>query len=169
MPLALAAARLAAARVAAVRFDAPSGLVLAFGSSMYRVTEIVHFCYGHRLLHYQGKCSRLHGHNGKVEIVLASPSLDAQSMVADFSDINRVVQGWIDENLDHKLLLHKDDPLAKVLQSHDEPVFLMDADPTAEAIARLIYDHAASQGLKVSEVRLWETDSSVAAYSPAPR
>ena len=104
-----------------------------------------------------------------MEIVLASPSLDDQSMVADFSDINRVVQEWIDQNLDHKMLLHKDDPLVEVLRGHDEPVFLMDSDPTAEAIARLIYDFAAFQGLKVAEVRLWETDSSVASYAPAER
>ena len=136
---------------------------------MYRVTEIVQFCYGHRLLRYRGKCAHLHGHNGRVEIVLASPSLDEQSMVADFSDISRIVQAWIDQNLDHRMLLHKDDPLVEVLRRNDEPVFLMESDPTAEAIARLIYDYAASQGLKVSEVRLWETDSSVASYAPAGR
>jgi len=136
---------------------------------MYRVTEIVEFCYGHRLLRYQGKCAHLHGHNGKVEIELASGSLNAQSMVADFSDIGRIVKSWIDQNLDHRMLLHRDDPLVEVLRRHDEPVFLMDSDPTAEAIARLICEYAASQGLKVSEVRLWETDTSVASYTPAGR
>ncbi|PYS95840.1 MAG: 6-pyruvoyl tetrahydrobiopterin synthase [Acidobacteria bacterium] len=136
---------------------------------MYRVTEIVEFCYGHRLLRYQGKCAHLHGHNGKVEIELASGSLNAQSMVADFSDIGRIVKSWIDQNLDHRMLLHRDDPLVEVLRRHDEPVFLMDSDPTAEAIARLICEYAVSQGLKVSEVRLWETDTSVASYTPAGR
>ncbi len=134
---------------------------------MYRVTEIVEFCYGHRLLRYQGKCAHLHGHNGRVEIELAAPSLDDQSMVADFSDIGRVVKGFIDQHLDHRMLLHRDDPLVPVLRQHDEPVFLMDSDPTAEAIARLIYEQAAAHGLKVSAVRLWETPTSVAAYAPA--
>lgn len=41
----------------------------------------------------------------------------------------------------------------------------MDTDPTAEAIARLIYDQAAAQGLQVIEVRLWETGTSVASYT----
>jgi 6-pyruvoyltetrahydropterin/6-carboxytetrahydropterin synthase len=132
---------------------------------MYRVTEIVEFCYGHRLLRYQGKCAHLHGHNGRAEIVLAAASLNPQSMVADFSDIARVVKGWIDQNLDHRMLLHRDDPLVPVLRRADEPVFVMDADPTAEAIARLIFDQAASRGLPVSEVRLWETPTSVAAYA----
>ncbi len=135
---------------------------------MYKVTEIVEFCYGHRLLRYKGKCAHLHGHNGRVEIELASPSLDDQSMVADFSDIGRIVKEWIDQTLDHRMLLHKGDPLVAVLRRYDEPVFVMDADPTAEAIARLIYEYASSRGLKVSGVRLWETAGSVASYSPAP-
>ena len=133
---------------------------------MYRATEIVEFCYGHRLLRYQGKCAHLHGHNGRVEVTLAQESLNSQSMVADFSDIGRVVKGWIDQNLDHRLLLHRDDPLVAVLRQHDEPIFLMESDPTAEAIARLIYDHAVASGLKVASVRLWETPTSVAEYSP---
>ena len=136
---------------------------------MYKVTESVDFCYGHRLLRYQGKCAHLHGHNGKVEIELASGSLNDQSMVIDFSDIVRIVKGFIDQNLDHRLLLHREDPLVPVLRAHDEPVFLMDSDPTAEAIARLIYDYAVSQGLKVSQVRLWETGTSVASYAPSAR
>ena len=136
---------------------------------MYRVTEIVQFCYGHRLLRYQGKCAHLHGHNGRVEIEITSPTLDDQSMVADFSRIGRIVKEWIDQNLDHRMLLHRDDPLVSVLKANDEPVYLMASDPTAEAIARLVYDYAVSQGLKVSQIRLWETDTSVAAYRPPPR
>jgi len=131
---------------------------------MFTVTEIIDFCYGHRLLRYQGKCAHLHGHNGRAEIVVASKALDDQSMVTDFSEIGRVVRGFIDQHLDHRLLLHKDDPLAAVLRRHDEPLYLMDCDPTAEAIARLICERAREQGLDVCEVRLWETPSSVASY-----
>lgn len=135
---------------------------------MYRVSESIEFCYGHRLLRYKGKCAHLHGHNGRVEIELASPSLNDQSMVADFSDISRIVKEWIDQNLDHRMLLHKDDPLVPLLRKHDEPIFVMEIDPTAEAIARVICDYAVSRGLPVSMVRLWETGGSIASYSPAP-
>ncbi len=34
------------------------------------------FCYGHRLLNYDGKCKHLHGHNGRVIISLEAPTLD---------------------------------------------------------------------------------------------
>jgi 6-pyruvoyltetrahydropterin/6-carboxytetrahydropterin synthase len=48
------------------------------------------------------------------------------------------------------------------LQAHGEPVFVMDANPTAENIARLIFDITASAGFPVVEVRLWETEDACA-------
>jgi 6-pyruvoyltetrahydropterin/6-carboxytetrahydropterin synthase len=85
-------------------------------------------------------------------------------MVVDFGDINRIVKEWIDQVLDHKLLLSKDDPLVPVLLNQNEPFHLMDVNPTAENIAKLIYEYATSQGLAVTEVRLWETATSFATY-----
>ncbi len=131
---------------------------------MYTVTKQIHFCYGHRLLNYDGKCRWLHGHNGLVEISLAAEKLDERGMVYDFTIIKQVVQAWIDEHLDHKMILHRDDPLVSTLQEHDEPLYLLDENPTAEAIARLIYEEAARQRFPVVEVRLWETPTSWAAY-----
>lgn len=131
---------------------------------MYTVTKQIHFCYGHRLLNYDGKCRWLHGHNGLVEITLAAEKLDERGMVYDFTIIKQVIQAWIDEHLDHKMILHRADPLVSTLQEHDEPLYLLDENPTAEAIARLIYEEAARQGFPVVEVRLWETPTSWAAY-----
>ena len=132
---------------------------------MYSVTKVINFCYGHRLLNYDGKCRYLHGHNGTVEIELASERLDQRGMVRDFGEIKQTIQTWIDRELDHKMLLCRKDPVIAVLQRMDEPVFLMDENPTAEAIAELIFTYAASQGFPVTSVRLWETDRSVATYS----
>ena len=42
--------------------------------------------------------------------------------------------------------------------------FLMDVNPTAENIAKLIYDHGISVGVPVAEVTLWETENSFATY-----
>lgn len=88
-------------------------------------------------------------------------------MVHDFSDIKRSIQAWIDQQLDHKMILCREDKLVKVLIDLGEPFFAMDENPTAENIARLIYDYAASQGFPVREVRLWETPTSFAVYSAA--
>ncbi len=132
---------------------------------MYRVTREIEFCYGHRLLNYEGKCRHLHGHNGRAVVVLEAPALDARGMLVDFTDIKRHVQRWIDENLDHNLLLRRDDPLLPLLQDRGERVFVMEANPTAENIARLIYEKTAEAGLPVVEVILWETENCYAAYS----
>jgi len=132
---------------------------------MYRVSREIHFCYGHRLLNYDGKCRHLHGHNGRAIITLAASKLDRLGMVMDFSRIKRVVSAWIDEHLDHKMLLHKDDPLLPLLRQQGEPVYVLDVNPTAENIARLIYDFTAAQGFPVVEVQLWETESCFATYS----
>jgi 6-pyruvoyltetrahydropterin/6-carboxytetrahydropterin synthase len=131
---------------------------------MYRVTREIHFCYGHRLLNYDGKCRHLHGHNGRALISLEAPRLDAKGMLVDFGEIKKHVQRWIDENLDHNLLLCKDDPILPVLVQNGERVYVMDENPTAENIARLIYEHARAEGLPVVEVLLWETENCHASY-----
>jgi 6-pyruvoyltetrahydropterin/6-carboxytetrahydropterin synthase len=132
---------------------------------MYSVTKRIEFCYGHRLLDYDGICKHPHGHNGLVEVEVRSGHLDKRNMVCDFSDIKRVVKGWIDRDLDHKMLLRRDDPLVKALQQLGEPVYLCESNPTAEHIAKIIFQHAASEGLPVVRVKLWETPTSFAEYT----
>jgi 6-pyruvoyltetrahydropterin/6-carboxytetrahydropterin synthase len=131
---------------------------------MFRVTREIHFCYGHRLLNYDGKCKHLHGHNGKAVIVLETPALNQLGMVVDFSDIKRTVGAWIDEALDHKMILHRNDPALPLLRQQGEPVCVVDVNPTAENIAELIYDYVKAQGFPVVEVTLWETESSYATF-----
>ena len=114
---------------------------------MYSVTKRIDFCYGHRLLDYDGICKHPHGHNAVAEIEVRTGQLDNRNMVCDFSDIKRVVKGWIDSALDHKMLLRHDDPLVKPLQQLGEPVYLLDSNPTVERIARLIFDYATAQKL----------------------
>jgi 6-pyruvoyltetrahydropterin/6-carboxytetrahydropterin synthase len=132
---------------------------------MYLVTKRIDFCYGHRLLDYDGVCKHPHGHNAIVEVDVRTDSLDARNMVADFSDIKRLVKGWIDRELDHKMILREDDPLVGPLRALGEPVFTIESNPTVERIAKLIYDMARDSGLDVTAVRVWETPTSVATYS----
>ncbi|VTR90925.1 6-pyruvoyl-tetrahydropterin synthase OS=Singulisphaera acidiphila (strain ATCC BAA-1392 / DSM 18658 / VKM B-2454 / MOB10) GN=Sinac_5864 PE=4 SV=1: PTPS [Gemmata massiliana] len=135
---------------------------------MFRVTKEIHFCYGHRLLNYAGKCRNLHGHNGKAVVTVETETLDALGMVVDFSEIKRVIGKWIDDTLDHRMLLHRDDPIIAELLRQGEPFVELDANPTAETIARLIFDRAVEHGLPVTEVTLWETENSFATYRPTP-
>jgi 6-pyruvoyltetrahydropterin/6-carboxytetrahydropterin synthase len=131
---------------------------------MYSVTKRIDFCYGHRLLEYEGVCQHPHGHNAVAEIEIHTDALDARNMVVDFSDIKRIVKGWIDREIDHRMVLRHDDPLVAPLEALGEPMYLLDSNPTVERIARLIFDYATSQGLPVLRVKVWETPTSVAEY-----
>jgi 6-pyruvoyltetrahydropterin/6-carboxytetrahydropterin synthase len=98
-------------------------------------------------------------------ITFAASALDDRGMVLDFSEIKRVVNRWIDENLDHRMILDQTDPAVPVLQGLGEPLFLMKVNPTAENIAKLIFEVAREQGFPVTDVRLWETPRCCARYS----
>jgi 6-pyruvoyltetrahydropterin/6-carboxytetrahydropterin synthase len=132
---------------------------------MYRVTREIHFCYGHRLLQYDGKCKNLHGHNGKAVITLEADKLDSLGMVVDFGKLKETVGKWIDATLDHRMILHRDDPVLPYLLSQGEPIHVVDTNPTAENIAKLIFDHARREGFPVTEVTLWETENCFATYT----
>ena len=132
---------------------------------MYSVTKRVEFCYGHRLLDYDGPCRHPHGHNAVVEIEVTAATLDALNMVIDFTDLKAQVKGWIDRELDHRMILRHDDPLVAVLRELDEPVYVLESNPTVERIARLIFEAACERGLSVARVTVWETPSSSATYT----
>ena len=132
--------------------------------AIHKVTKAIDFCYGHRLLDHKGKCRYLHGHNALLEVDIEADSLDRLGMVMDFAEVQEQVKGWIDANLDHKMLLCKRDPVAPVLMETGESLYLMDGNPTAENISKHICEQVRIQGLQVSEVRLWETPSSYATY-----
>ena len=136
---------------------------------MFRVSREIDFCYGHRLLNYDGKCRYLHGHNGRAVIVIEAESLDDRGMVLDFGDIKRIVSTWIDETLDHRMILHREDPVVPLLKKMGEPMYLMDLNPTAENIARAIFDFTRAAGFPIIEAHLWETPHCFATYRESPK
>ena len=95
---------------------------------------------------------------------MQTDTLDDIGMVADFSEVRDVVKSWVDENLDHRMILCRRDPLAPLLANAGEPVYLLDVNPTAENISKHISEQVQRLGLRVSEVRLWETPTSYATY-----
>ncbi len=131
---------------------------------MYTVSKEIHFCYGHRLLNHKGKCRHLHGHNATAIIRLESEQLDDLGMVCDFADIGGYVKAWLERELDHNMLMHKDDPLLPTLLTAGERVYVMENNPTAENIAKLIFDYVAAGSFPVVEVAIYETASAQASY-----
>ena len=133
---------------------------------MFEVTRNLSFCYGHRLREHPGKCMHLHGHNGLLEITLGAEELDSQGMVVDFQIIRDRLGPWIDAHLDHRMILQSGDPALRVLVELGEPVYEVSFPPTAENLARHLFEQAQELDLPVVAVRFQETPSCHATYRP---
>lgn len=132
---------------------------------MYSVATRIEFCYGHRLLDYDGVCRHAHGHSATAEVEVQTSSLDTRHMVVDFVELRRMIKEWIDRELDHKMILRRDDPLVPALEALGEPVVVVESNPTVELLARMIFDFVRDRGYDVVAVRVWETPSSYASCS----
>jgi len=133
-------------------------------TNVFTISRQFTLCYGHRLFHHTGKCAHLHGHNGIVKIDLQNSQLNPQGMVTDFVDIKNSIGAWIENTLDHRTILEDGDPLADVLRKHGESVLLLPVEPTAENLAKLIYEQAETFGLPVCAVSFRETETCTAEY-----
>lgn len=137
------------------------------------VTRLLKFDAGHRVYGHQGKCQYPHGHEYHVQIT-ATPcdglGLDELGMVVDFSVIKEKVGAWIDENLDHGFLVYEEDhEMLNALRSVEgSKIYVMDSNPTAENIARLLMEKGhellASDNVDVLKVRVQETSNCFATF-----
>lgn len=123
-------------------------------AATYTLRVLSEFAAAHTLRDYPGACSRLHGHNWKVEVEVRGSELDQIGMVIDFRDIKRAARE-VGERLDHRYL--------NELEPFDS------INPTAENISRYFYDELSQrlngQNLKVHAVTLWETDRACVRYA----
>lgn len=132
--------------------------------NMFKVFKEMHFCYAHRLLGYPGKCAQLHGHNSRVRVEFSGLSLDEEGILIDFNQIRILVNSFLDEELDHKTILWEKDPLVAVLKNAGEKVYCMKNQPSAENMAKLIFEYVKEKKLPISSVKVWETPTSCAEY-----
>src|SRR5574340_878980 len=71
---------------------------------MYTISKQFNFSASHKLdLPYESPCTRLHGHNYQVELILGRHTLNDNGMVVDYSDM-KPFQHYIDTTLDHRHL-----------------------------------------------------------------
>lgn len=132
---------------------------------MFTITRDFEFCYGHRLLGHHGKCCHLHGHNATLRVTLAENELAENGMVRDFGQLKETVSAWLETQIDHTLLLWENDPLTHILREQNERFLPLPFHPTAENLARFIYENLTACGISLQEVRLWETPHCCACYS----
>ncbi len=105
-----------------------------------------HFAAAHRLPRYEGPCVRLHGHNYRLVVTVEGDVDPGTGMIADFGEIKRVVQEQVLARADHR-------DLNDVL-----------ANPTAENIARWVWEALEAPLPGLAEVRLWEIPDSCVTY-----
>ncbi len=126
---------------------------------MFEVCVEATFAAAHQLRNYKGKCENLHGHNYRVRATVAGDKLNPTGLVADFGEVKAVLRE-IAGRLDHRFL------------NEIEP--FIELNPSAENIALYFYQELAkglTEGssevpIHVSEVIVWETDTSSATYRP---
>jgi 6-pyruvoyltetrahydropterin/6-carboxytetrahydropterin synthase len=121
---------------------------------MFEVTIEETFAAGHALRNYKGKCENVHGHNYRCQVTLEGATLDSIGLLVDFVELKRVVHGVLDR-MDHQWL-------------NEFPPFDV-LNPSAENMAKYVYDEVCEglktrEGVRVSFVRLWETDTAFATY-----
>lgn len=126
---------------------------------MFKIRKLMRFEMSHRLIRsYSIPCQHLHGHSYVMEIILCSKTLNEDGMVIDFGALKEIAEKIV-ERLDHAVVLHHKDELARVLG--DNNVVTVPYNPTAEEMARdfaitLMSDLHTSQ-IESLSVRLHET------------
>ncbi|MBW6509706.1 MAG: 6-carboxytetrahydropterin synthase QueD [Desulfuromonadales bacterium] len=121
---------------------------------MYHLSIITSFAAAHNLLHYQGDCENLHGHNWKVEVTVSAESLDKSGLGIDFKILKKHTREVMNY-LDHKYL-------------NDLDAF-KDISPSSEQIARYVFEQIQKSlqeyEVIVQKVTVWESDNAYAAYT----
>lgn len=122
---------------------------------MYEITIVTDFSSAHSLRDYKGKCEALHGHNWKVEVSVEALALDSIGIAMDFKVLKDKTRAFL-EYLDHRHI-NEIPPFDRI-------------NPSAENLARFIFERLSerinSDGVKVSKVKVWESDDSCATYYP---
>lgn len=131
---------------------------------MISCTRRIEFDAGHRVIGHENKCKFLHGHRYVLEVTASASELNSLGFVVDFGEIKTLVKGWIDEYLDHNVILSAADrPLGKEIAklTGQEPYYLSD-NPSAENIAAHLMDDIlpklfAGKPFWATKLKLYET------------
>lgn len=117
---------------------------------MYRIEKTFDFSAAHALkgLDFDHPCSRMHGHNYVVKLILESPTLGEVGFVRDYRELD-AFKKFVDETFDHQIV-------------ND----VLEYNPTAENMARFFYNYAHSFYPEIAAVGVSETPKTWAWYSP---
>ncbi len=145
-----------------------------------QVTKEIEWDMGHRVPNHKSKCRNVHGHRYLAQIVLegdvvGDTGVSEEGMVIDFGDIKTISKEFIDNAWDHGYMGQRgnDSEILSLLQTFGMKVYITENAPTAENIAKMLFDELEPKfkdvygtNLKLRKIKLWETPSSFVEYDP---
>lgn len=121
---------------------------------MFELKIVTHFAAAHQLTMVAKQCENLHGHNWKVEVMVAGERLNEAGVLIDFGELKAHVREIIGQ-LDHKFL---------------NELEIINGQPSSENIAVHIAENLQKglegTGVRVSRVTTWESHNAAATYIP---
>lgn len=133
---------------------------------------------GHRVPNHNSKCRNLHWHRYKAEIIMkwdvvSNEWVSDEGMVIDFADIKRIANTYVDENRDHWYMYYVEDEIWEVATNLWMRTVCVDFIPTAENIAKYLFEILEPQfkdvywtNLRLHSIKLRETPTSYVLYQP---
>lgn len=138
---------------------------------MYTISKEIQFDAGHRVPLHASKCKNPHGHRYRVvahingELITEGPE---SGMVRDFSTVKELLTKFVHDVYDHGFIIHVEDTkMLNALQRYGWKVIIVPFIPTAECLAKAIFETLVENGLEnLEKIEVWETPTSCAVYEP---
>lgn len=151
---------------------------------MYTINKEIQFDAGHRVPLHTSKCKNPHGHRYRVVAHVEGELITKGSesgMVRDFSIVKELLTERVHDVYDHGFIvqaidydmhcslgLYFDVENNEYINEHDWKIIVVPFIPTAECLAKAIYDDLKANGLpNLIRIDVWETPTSCASYQGA--
>jgi 6-pyruvoyltetrahydropterin/6-carboxytetrahydropterin synthase len=141
---------------------------------MLRVTKIFRFETAHAIYGYAGSCKNIHGHSYVLHVTVQSADHDddflpAPGFVIDFKELKKLVNTYVVDRFDHRIILSEQYLAMHPHLSELENMEIWPMEPTAENILLDVRNNLASKlpsSVKLSNLKLYETADSYAEWTP---
>ena len=145
---------------------------------MLELTKTIEWDMGHRIPNHLGKCKFPHGHRYRLEVTIRGQvstlkNTSSEGMIYDLSNFKHLLCQKIQDSLDHRFMIYKDDKLLKDLFSDplkkELNLLFVPFIPTAENIVFWCYQQikdAFNTTITISRCRLFESPNSFVDFIP---
>lgn len=137
---------------------------------MYHLTAEAAFDSAHFLHGHGGKCKNLHGHRWRIVAKFSGNGLqlggESVGMLIDFSEFKRGLRALAD-CFDHSLIIEDgtlQEATLEALSLEGFEILTLPFRPTAENLAKYLFDCLRAQGYPITSMSVFETPDNCAIY-----